>query len=299
MTAAIHLTDVSKRFGGIAAVDRLTLTVPEGSIYGFIGPNGSGKSTTLRMIMQILLPDEGTIDVLGTPDAAARDRVSYLPEERGLYKRMQVRRLLRYYGRLKGRSIAELDPEIDAWMTRLGMEGWGDRKIETLSKGMSQKVQFAAAVVSRPQLLILDEPFSGLDPVNAETLKDAVLEMRRRGTTVVFSTHDMATAERLCDRIFMIFRGRKVLDGTLAEIQERYGADTVRVRTDGGRAALDGIAGVERVVDHGNVQEVRLSGDAQAFLRALSARTAVQHFEIARPSLHDIFVRIAQPEATA
>src|SRR3974390_2541393 len=244
MTDAIRLTDVSKRFNGVAAVDALTLAVPEGSIYGFIGPNGSGKSTTLRMIMQILLPDEGTIDVLGTRDApAARDRVSYLPEERGLYKRMQVRRLLRYYGRLKGRSIAELDPEIDAWMTRLGMEGWGDRKTETLSKGMSQKVHFAAAVVSRPQLLILDEPFSGLDPVNAETLKDAVLEMRRRGTTVVFSTHDMATAEKMCDRIFMIFRGRKVLDGTLEDIQAQYGFDTVRVRTSGGAAAPAGAAG--------------------------------------------------------
>src|SRR5215471_10390258 len=216
MSAAIRLTNVSKRFNGVAAVDGVTLDVPEGSIYGFIGPNGSGKTTTLRMIMHILLPDEGAIEVLGRADAAAaRDRVSYLPEERGLYKKMAVRRLLRYYGQLKGRTVAELDPEIDAWATRLGMQGWADKKIETLSKGMSQKVQFAAAVVSQPELLILDEPFSGLDPVNAEVLKDAVLEMRRRGTTVVFSTHDMATAERMCDRIFMIFRGRKVLDGTL------------------------------------------------------------------------------------
>jgi ABC-2 type transport system ATP-binding protein len=299
MTNAISLQGVTKRFNGSAAVDALSLAVPEGSIYGFIGPNGSGKSTTLRMIMHILLPDEGTIHVLGTPDAAAaRDRVSYLPEERGLYKRMQVRRLLRYYGRLKGRSIAELDPEIDAWTTRLGMEGWGDRKIETLSKGMSQKVQFAAAVVSRPQLLILDEPFSGLDPVNAETLKDAVLEMRRRGTTVVFSTHDMATAEKMCDRIFMIFRGRKVLDGTLEDIQAQYGFDTVRVRTSGGAAALAGLAGAESVNDYGQMQEVRVSGDPQRFLQQLATRTSVQHFEITRPSLHDIFVRIARPDGT-
>ena len=299
MSAAIRLTNVSKRFNGVAAVDGVTLDVPEGSIYGFIGPNGSGKTTTLRMIMHILLPDEGTIEVLGRADvSAARDRVSYLPEERGLYKKMAVRRLLRYYGQLKGRTVAELDPEIDAWTTRLAMQGWADKKIETLSKGMSQKVQFAAAVVSRPELLILDEPFSGLDPVNADVLKDAVLEMRRRGTTVVFSTHDMATAERMCDRIFMIFRGRKVLDGTLEEIQAEYGFDTVRVRTTGGAASIAGLPGVLTVNDYGQMQEVRLSGDPQQFLQALASRGDVHHFEITRPSLHDIFVRIARPEGT-
>ena len=296
MTPAIRLTDVTKRFGPVAAVDRLTLTVPEGSIYGFIGPNGSGKTTTLRMIMNILLPDEGEIEVLGTADtAAARDRVSYLPEERGLYKKMTVRRLLRYYGQLKGRTIAELDPAIDEWTTRMGMQGWGDKKIEALSKGMSQKVQFVASVICTPALLILDEPFSGLDPVNAESLKDAVLEMRRRGTTVVFSTHDMATAEKMCDRIFMIFKGRKVLDGTLDEIQAQYGFDTVRVRTAAGAAACQGLSCVESVNDYGQLQEVRVSGNPQQFLQQLAARTDVHHFEITRPSLHDIFVRIARP----
>src|SRR5262245_3419557 len=172
MTAAIRLTDVSKSFNGVAAVDALTLAVPQGSIYGFIGPNGSGKTTTLRMIMHILLPDRGEIEVLGAADTkAARDRVSYLPEERGLYKKMSVRRLLRDYGQWKGRTVSELNPVIDEWMARLGREGWGDKKIETLSKGMSQKVQFVGTVVSKPDLLILDEPFSGLDPVNAESLK--------------------------------------------------------------------------------------------------------------------------------
>jgi ABC-2 type transport system ATP-binding protein len=296
VTPAIRLTDVTKRFGAVAAVDRLTLIVPEGSIYGFIGPNGSGKTTTLRMIMHILLPDEGNIEVLGTADtAAARDRVSYLPEERGLYKKMSVRRLLRYYGQLKGRTIAELDPAIDEWMTRMGMQEWGEKKIEALSKGMSQKVQFVASVISKPALLILDEPFSGLDPVNAESLKDAVLEMRRRGTTVVFSTHDMGTAEKMCDRIFMIFKGKKVLDGTLDEIQAQYGFDTVRVRTAAGAAACQGLSCVQSVNDYGQLQEVRVSGSPQQFLQQLSARTDVHHFEITRPSLHDIFVRIARP----
>jgi ABC-2 type transport system ATP-binding protein len=296
MLPAISLARVTKRFNGVTAVDTLTLDVPQGSIYGFIGPNGSGKTTTLRMIMRILLPDAGQIDVLGSSQTgAARDRVGYLPEERGLYKKMTVRRLLRYYGQLKGRTVAELDPIIDDWMARLGMQGWGDKKIETLSKGMSQKVQFVGAVVSRPELLILDEPFSGLDPVNAESLKDAVLEMRGRGTTVVFSTHDMGTAERMCDRIFMIFRGRKVLDGTLEQIQAQYGFDTVRLRTAAGAAALAGIPGVQSVNDYGQQQEVRLNGDPQRFLQDLATRTTVYHFEITRPSLHDIFVRIARP----
>ena len=296
MTDAIRLTDVTKRFNGVAAVDRLTLAVPGGSIYGFIGPNGSGKTTTLRMIMNILLPDEGSIAVLGAgTSVAARDRVSYLPEERGLYKKMTVLRLLRYYGQLKGKSISEIDPVARDWMSRMGMDGWADKKIESLSKGMSQKVQFVASVVSQPELLILDEPFTGLDPVNAEALKDAVLEIRRRGTTVVFSTHDMATAEKMCDRIFMIFRGRKVLDGTLEEIQAQYGFDTVRVRTAAGAAVLAGMTGVQAINDYGQLQEIRLSGDPQRFLQALTARTAVHHFEITRPSLHDIFVRIARP----
>ena len=296
MNSAIRLTDVTKRFNGVAAVEGLTLAVPEGSIYGFIGPNGSGKTTTLRMIMHILLPDQGRIEVLGSADTgAARDRVSYLPEERGLYKKMPVRRLLRYYGRLKGRTIAELDPVIDDWMARLGMQGWDDKKVEALSKGMSQKVQFVAAVISKPSLLILDEPFSGLDPVNAEALKDGVLEMRRRGATVVFSTHDMATAEKMCDRIFMIFRGRKVLDGTLDDIQAQYGLDTVRVRTAGGASVLAGMPDVKSVNDYGQMQEVQLAADPQRFLQQLLQRTAVYQFEITRPSLHDIFVRIAKP----
>jgi ABC-2 type transport system ATP-binding protein len=295
---AIEIEGVSKWFGDYAAVDALTLTVPRGSVYGFIGPNGSGKTTTLRMAMNIILPDAGDIIVLGERSTSTvRDRVSYLPEERGLYKKLSVRDLLRYYGRLKSVPRPRLDGAIDSWLERLQLSDRAHLRIESLSKGQAQKVQFIAAVVSEPELLVLDEPFSGLDPVNAEALKDAVLALRDRGTTIVFSTHDMATAERLCDRIFMIFRGRKVLDGTLAEIQERYGADTIRVRTDGGRAALDGIAGIERVVDQGNLQEVRLRGDAQAFLRALAEKTAVQQFEITRPSLHDIFVRIANPEA--
>lgn len=297
---AITLRGVTKTFGTVRAVDSLSLQVPRGSLYGFIGPNGSGKSTTLRMIMNILLPDEGEIEVLGERDSrSARDRVSYLPEERGLYKKMTVRRLLRYYGQLKGARQPQLDASIGAWLERMALSGWIDKKIDTLSKGMAQKVQFIACVVANPELVILDEPFSGLDPVNAEVLKDAVLDLRREGKTVVFSTHDMSMAERLCDRIFMIFKGRKVLDGTLDEIQSEYGFDTARVRTEMGIAAIEGLDLVDELNDLGNIQEVRWRGDSQTLLKALMARTVVTHFEITRPSLHDIFVRIAAPEKDA
>ena len=298
MTPAIAIRSVRKQFGAHLAVNDLTLDVPEGSIYGFIGPNGSGKTTTIRMVMNIILPDAGDIRVLGQPvTSSSRDDIGYLPEERGLYKKMQVRRLLRYYGQLKGRTTAELDPVIKHWLDRLRLSDWADKRIDQLSKGMAQKVQFISAIVAKPRLLILDEPFSGLDPVNAESLRDAVFELRRGGTTIVFSTHDMSTAEKMCDRIFMIFRGNKVLDGSLDEIQAQYGHDTVRVRTTGGAAILRGLAGVESVNDHGNIQDVRLAGDPQAFLRQLVEKTSVQQFEITKPSLHDVFVRIARPTA--
>ncbi len=297
-TPAIAVNGVSKRFGEHQAVNNVSIAVPEGSIYGFIGPNGSGKTTTIRMIMNIIVPDSGQIEVLGKQRAAdVRDDVGYLPEERGLYKKMTVKRVLQYYGQLKGKPASEIESGIKDWLGRLELSDWADKKVEQLSKGMAQKVQFIAAVVSKPRLLILDEPFSGLDPVNAEALKDAVLEMRRRGTTIVFSTHDMQAAELMCERIFMIFRGNKVLDGTLDDIQNEYGYDTARIRTGGGASILAGMPSVDAVNDHGNYQDVKLNGDPQAFLQALVQKTTVQRFEIRRPSLHDIFVRIARPTA--
>ncbi len=293
---AILLERITKRFGSHVAVNDLSLRVPAGSVFGFIGPNGSGKTTTLRMILHILLPDSGRIEVFGDPRTdVARNKIGYLPEERGLYKKMKVRRLLRYYGQLKGKPLKDIDIEINRWIDRVGLSAWLDKPIEALSKGMAQKVQFVSALVSRPELLILDEPFSGLDPVNAEVLKDAILDVRRQGTTIVFSTHDMAVAERMCDRICMIFRGEKVLDGTLDEIQSEYGTDTVRVKVDGPVDVLRSVPGVTGVNDYGQLQELRFTGNAQTLLSALVARVPVRHFEVSRPSLHDIFVRIARP----
>ena len=228
--------------------------------------------------------------------ASADDRVGYLPEERGLYKRMKVRDVLRFYAELKGRRDAAAHT---AWLEKMGLADWADKKVETLSKGMSQKVQFIAAVIARPELVLLDEPFTGLDPVNAEVLREAVLELRKTGTTVIFSTHDMSVAEKMCDFIFMIYKGNKVLDGTLESIQNRYGNDTIRVSVDGNAFDPRTIRGVEKVTDFGRLQELKMAAkaDPQAILAELMKRGRVMHFELARPSLHDIFVRIASPDA--
>ncbi|UCC72813.1 MAG: ATP-binding cassette domain-containing protein [Gemmatimonadota bacterium] len=295
---AVELRNVTKSFGKTVAVDDLSLDVPQGSVYGFIGPNGSGKTTTLRMIMNIYYPDGGTIRVFGGElHGACTDRIGYMPEERGLYKRMKVRDVLRFYGELKnGKDVRR---QVDRWLERLELSEWAKLKVEALSKGMAQKVQFIATVVSRPELVILDEPFTGLDPVNTDAIREAVLELQAGGATVIFSTHDMGVAEKMCDFIFMIFKGRKVLDGTLTAIQDQYGSDTIRVRAEDGAAALQQLEGVERVTDFGRMQELRVARDRdpQEILRAIIARTRVESFEIAKPSLHDIFVRIAGPDA--
>jgi ABC-2 type transport system ATP-binding protein len=295
---AVAIDSVTKTFGEVKAVDDLTLAVPEGSIYGFIGPNGSGKTTTMRMIVNIFEPDAGTIRLFGQPRAEAPiGTVGYLPEERGLYRNMEVKALLEFYGEL--RSGRKVSAEVDYWLERLGLAAWGGHKLQALSKGMTQRVQFIAAIVPSPKLLVLDEPFSGLDPVSAEVLRESILELRRRKATIILSTHDMQVAETMCDSIFMIFRGKKVLDGTLASIQERYGSDTLRVEASGGAAALTGLSGVESVRDLGQVQELRLArgSDSQDVLRELLAATRVASFSVAKPSLHDIFIRIAGPSA--
>ena len=297
MTAqAVELVGVTKRFGDQVAVDTLDLQVPEGSIYGFIGPNGSGKTTTLRMILRIYRPDAGCVRVLGSDHGdAADDRLGYLPEERGLYKRMTVRQVLRYFARLKG--VRRPEAQITWWLERMQARDFEQKRIEQLSRGMAQKIQFIAAVVARPQLVILDEPFSGLDPVNLSVLREVVLELRQNGTTVVFSTHDMEVAQRLCDRVLMIYRGRNVLDGTLESIQQQYGANVLRVRMANGAAPPGNLPGVSECLATGRFYELRLMDDAAPrLLQQLAGSGDVEHFEIVRPSLHDVFVRIARPQ---
>jgi len=266
-------------------------------LYGFIGPNGSGKTSTIRMILRIIHPDQGQIQVLGNSAAsAANDRLGYLPEERGLYKKFTVTRMLHYYGALKGMSRNDAVAAAEYWLGRFELKDWGSKKIETLSKGMSQKVQFIASIISKPELLILDEPFSGLDPVNTEVIRSAILTLQNQGTTIIFSTHDMNTAEKMCDFIFMIYAGEKVLDGTLEQIKAQYGNDSVRLRWDGSTDQLRSMTQVSRVVDMGGFQEVQISGDPQRVLHQLVQKGSVQLFEVAEPSLHDIFMRIAGTE---
>jgi ABC-2 type transport system ATP-binding protein len=294
---AVEISDITKTFEAVTAVDHLSLAVPEGSVYGFIGPNGSGKSTTMRMIANILYPDSGTIRVFGQERSGTRSgNIGYLPEERGVYRKMRVRALLEFHGELRGGR--KVTAEVNTWLERLGLAQRADDKVETLSKGMSQKVQFIATLIPEPKLLILDEPFTGLDPVSADSIRGAILEMRKRGCTIILSTHDMNVAESLCDSILMIFRGKKVLDGTLASIQSGYGSDTIRVELDGGSSQLGHLPGIETIKDLGQLQELRMAPDcdSQQVLRALAAHARITSFSVVKPSLHDIFVRIAGPQ---
>ncbi|MFA6127472.1 MAG: ATP-binding cassette domain-containing protein [Bacteroidales bacterium] len=297
MSNIIEIDEVTKTFDSHVAVDKLSLSVPEGCIYGFIGPNGSGKTTTIRMIMNILYPDSGTIRVFGQQQTGSNiSGISYLPEERGLYRKMRLRELIMFYGELK--KVPNPGKEADFWLKKFDLDPWATKKVETLSKGMSQKVQFIITIIDKPAVIILDEPFSGLDPVNAEIIREVILDLRKSGSTVIFSTHDMSVAERMCDFIFMIYQGKKVLDGTLHSIKDLYGQDTIRLQTDLGADALIGIDGIDKINDFGQVQEVRLlSGtDPQTILEQVISKSRINRFEICSPSLEDIFIRIARPE---
>lgn len=297
MSNIIEISGITKTFGSYVAVDNLSLSVPEGSIYGFIGPNGSGKTTTIRMIMNILYPDEGSIRIFGERQTGSNiTSIGYLPEERGLYRKMKLRELIQFHGELK--NVPNPGKEADYWLEKFDLTPWARKKVETLSKGMSQKVQFIITIIDKPALIILDEPFSGLDPVNAEVIREVILDLRKGGSTVIFSTHDMSVAEKMCDFIFMIYKGKKVLDGTLQSIKDQYGQDTILLQTDLGASALQDIAGIERVNDFGQLQEVRLvpGTDPQKILEQVILKSRISRFELSSPSLEDIFIRIARPE---
>ena len=303
-TPAIDIQGIVKRYDHHVAVRSLSLTVPRGAVYGLLGPNGAGKTTTIRMMLNIIAPDEGTIRILGSPhsDPALVDRVGYLPEERGLYRKMQVRRVLKFLGELKGLGGKELDRRIDMWLERLSLkaagEDWGARKVDELSRGMQQKVQFIGALLHDPELVILDEPFSGLDPINAQALKDTVVELKKRGRTVIFSTHIMDNAERMCDSVCIIAKGEKVLDGGVAEVREAHGARMIALGLEGApSAAVEAVLRdtrlIARVDDSNRYLELELAdgANAPAILSALVAAGApIERFELVRPSLHRIFL---------
>lgn len=300
-TPAVRFEGVRKSFGDFEAVRGVSFEVPAGSLFGILGSNGAGKTTSIRMLMNIFRPDSGEVHVLGSPmREALKPRLGYLPEERGLYKKMRVIELLRFFGRIKGRDDAYLNPRIDRWLEALGLSGWRDRRVEALSKGMSQKLQFVSTVVHGPELLVLDEPFAGLDPVNRDVLRDAVLAMHKEGTTVVFSTHVMEQAEQLVERLILLHHGEVRLAGTLDEVRASEGrkAIHVRLRLRAGQN-LDGLPGVASVALRGHEAELELTddADADALLPALHARARIDHFESRDPSLHEIFKKMAATSA--
>jgi ABC-2 type transport system ATP-binding protein len=291
----LHLERVTKRFGDFTAVDGLSLTVRAGRVYGLLGPNGAGKTTTIRMIVGITAPDEGTVALFGSPvTPEAQNRIGYLPEERGLYKRMRVADQLRFFAELKNFSGRAAEEAVDRWLAKVKLSEWKRKKASELSKGMQQKVQFVAAVMHDPDLLILDEPFSGLDPVNVELLIDLVLELKAAGKTIIFSTHQMEVAERICDDICLINRSRKVLDGSIREVKRGFGRNSVAVRFEGGGdGVLEDTSLVAGVKRHTDETEALLApgANAQDVLRRLLASGAtVTKFELVEPSLHDIFI---------
>ncbi|MHC4574276.1 MAG: ABC transporter ATP-binding protein [Planctomycetota bacterium] len=292
---AVSLEQVCKSFGEVRAVEGLSARVPVGSIYGFLGPNGAGKTTTLRMIMNIIRPDSGRIGLFGNgAGAAVRDRIGYMPEERGLYRKMTVSKVLAYFGAIKGVSAGELARMVPYWLERVGLADWANKKVEELSRGMHQKLQFAVTVINEPELLVLDEPFSGLDPVNQELLRGIILELRDAGKTVIFSTHVMHEAERLCDFILLINKGKAVLDGRLDEIRAGQRSGAVSVEVEGDANFVGGLSMVAGMKREGRRLEIALAEgvESQELLKALVGRVRVQAFEVKVPSLHEIFIKL-------
>ena len=290
---AISLENVTKSYDGVTAVNDVSLRVRQGAILGLLGPNGAGKTSTIRMVMNILLPDEGSIRVFGEPVSdKTREAIGYLPEERGLYPRMRVRAVIVFLASLRGMPEAETRRRADAWLERFELKDWADKEVRDLSKGMQQKVQFISAVLHEPRLIILDEPFSGLDPVNAATVKDVMLEMRDRGTTVVLSSHRMEQVERMCDSICLIDKGRNVLDGELRAIKQSYGKNTVQIEFTGSDAFLShpAVASVNRF-GSGAEAKLKPGADPQEILKAaLQSGVQIMRFELLEPSLNDIFI---------
>ncbi|HTC44745.1 MAG TPA: ATP-binding cassette domain-containing protein [Steroidobacteraceae bacterium] len=305
MTAVLELQDVRKSFGDKIAIESLDLAIPQGATYGLIGPSGAGKTTAIRMIMSILFPDRGRISVLGQASALdAKDRIGYLPEERGSYRKMTVGAFLTYMGCLKGRTRAQAFGRADRLLGRLGLPDVATKKCEDLSKGMLQRVQFVAAIVNEPDLLILDEPFSGLDPLSVRLLKEVIAEEHQRGATIIFSTHVMAHAEELCQQIVMIHQGRKVLDEPISGLRRQY--DTRRVQLepldpDANLLALQTVPGVESLKLNNEGCELRLVAgtDPGAAIRAIATVVAPARIELVRIRLEDVFIRlVSQSGAT-
>ncbi|HIG39108.1 MAG: ATP-binding cassette domain-containing protein [bacterium] len=293
MLHSLEIDKVTKVFGDNVAVDKISANIPTGSIYGFLGPNGAGKTTTIRMIMSILYPDAGSIKLFGslTPEQC-KDRLGYLPEEKGLYKKMKTIELITYFGRLKGIPGSLARSKALQLLQQFGLGSCADLRCDALSKGMGQKVQIIATLLHEPELVILDEPFSGLDPINVEVVRDIILDLKRAGKTVIFSTHVMEQAEQICDYILLINNGKKILDGSLAEVK-KCGHQTISLEYEGSGEVLRNLPGVTRVNDMGKAAELSLQPDAdpQSILTRIVPELTLRSFTVNDPSLHEIFVR--------
>ena len=290
----VKLDRVCKSFGDFAAVKELSLTVRAGRVFGLLGPNGAGKTTTIRMMVNITAPDAGSIELFGRKiDSELQNRIGYLPEERGLYRKMKVVDQLKFFAELKNVRGKRLETKIDEWLARVKLSEWKNKRSMELSKGMQQKIQFLTAVLHDPELLILDEPFSGLDPINAELLKEIVLDLKRRGKTIIFSTHQMEVAEKICDDLCLINRAEKVLEGSLRELKSSFGRNSVAVRCEGGDGVLDDPSLVSKVVRHADEAQALLApgANAQTLLhRLIESGAIIGKFEMVEPSLNDIFI---------
>lgn len=290
---AVELDQARKSFDGVVAVNDLTLSIPRGQIFGLLGPNGAGKTSAIRMMIGITRPDRGEVRLFGAPlTREALGRVGYLPEERGLYRRMTVRENLTFLGQLAGLRGAEARDRGRVWMDRLELAGWFDRRIEELSKGMQQKVQFVAAILHAPDFIVMDEPFGGLDPINANDLKEILLELKGQGRTVVLSTHRMDQAEKLCDSICLMNAGHSVRSGSLRQIKSDYGQRYVEIDYSGGDNLLANHPMVETRTDFGNHLQLKLKqgADPQAILADAARAARISRFELMEPSLEEIFV---------
>jgi ABC-2 type transport system ATP-binding protein len=292
---AVSLKNLHKSFGQVQAVNNLSVTVPPASVYGFLGPNGAGKTTTLRMIMNIIRPDSGRIRIFGNSSIEqAKARIGYMPEERGLYRKMTVAKVLSFFGAIKGITGNELSDRVSSWLKRVKLTDWASKKVEELSRGMHQKLQFAVTAINAPELLILDEPFAGLDPINTDLLKDIMREMRNEGKTIIFSTHVMHEAEKLCDSILLINKGRVILDDSLANIKSKRSSNIVSAELEGDTDFIEKLPLVKSVKSEGKNYEITLSdnADTQQLLKILAERLHVRRFEEKVPSLHEIFVEL-------
>jgi len=291
----VQLSNISKNYDEFVAVDHLSLSIPPGGIYGLLGANGAGKTSTIRMIIGMIVPDSGQIYVFGQPLSRAHlSCFGYLPEERGLYKKMKVSEHLVFLGQLKGMSRSDAVASSRRWCERFELTTWMGKKVEELSRGMQQKVQFIGAVLHDPKVIIMDEPFSGLDPANSVVLKDAFLELAKNGKTILFSTHRMDQAERLCQSICLINHGKAVLQGELGQIKARYGKLSVQIRYEGESSFLHQPKLVQSFNDYGNYVEVRLApgADAQELLQLAASKARLSKFELMEPSLEEIFLDV-------